>query len=132
MKLQTEVLIVGAGPAGTVAALTAEKLNLNYILIEREAMPRDKICGDGILLKDVTTILNKLNIDIFEFIHQQNLHQPSHFLLTDAFNNRLEVPINTVIIKRKEFDNYLWDLVNNENKKDLKFDKVQIKNIIKS
>lgn len=33
-----DVLIVGAGPAGLAAALTARQLNLNYLVIEQEAL----------------------------------------------------------------------------------------------
>lgn len=132
MELQTEVLIVGAGPAGVVSALTAKKFNLNYILIERDGYPRDKICGDGVLLKDVSKILNKVDVDIYDFIKVESHYQPSHFLLTDGASVKIETQIDTVIVKRKEFDNYLWKLVNQKENEALKFDKVKIKNIIKS
>lgn len=130
MELHTEVLIIGAGPAGSAAALAARKLNLRSILIEREEMPRDKVCGDRILLKDVTTILTKLDVDVLTFIETQKLHQPSFFALSGADSNKLEAPIETVIVKRKEFDNFLWNCIE-ENKDALKFDQVKVERIEK-
>ncbi|MEM7017331.1 MAG: FAD-dependent monooxygenase, partial [Pseudomonadota bacterium] len=35
MNLQTEILIVGAGPVGLVTALLLEKLGIDYRLVER-------------------------------------------------------------------------------------------------
>lgn len=43
-----DVLIVGAGPAGCSAALAARHRGATVLLLDREAFPRDKPCGDGI------------------------------------------------------------------------------------
>lgn len=43
-----DVLIVGAGPAGCAAALAARHRGATVLLLDREAFPRDKPCGDGI------------------------------------------------------------------------------------
>ncbi|WP_051450718.1 NAD(P)/FAD-dependent oxidoreductase [Actinospica robiniae] len=43
-----DVAVVGAGPAGAVAACTAARRGLSVALIDRETFPRDKTCGDGI------------------------------------------------------------------------------------
>ena len=43
-----EVLIVGAGPAGCAAAITAKRLGLNVIVVDKATFPRDKCCGDGL------------------------------------------------------------------------------------
>jgi Dehydrogenases (flavoproteins) len=43
-----DVIIVGAGPAGTSAALYANKLGLKTVLIDKSRFPRDKICGDAL------------------------------------------------------------------------------------
>lgn len=40
--------IVGAGPAGSAAALAAARLGARVLLLDRAAFPRDKACGDGI------------------------------------------------------------------------------------
>lgn len=43
-----DVIIVGAGPAGTSCALALKNSNLNILLVDKEEFPRDKICGDAV------------------------------------------------------------------------------------
>jgi flavin-dependent dehydrogenase len=41
-----DVLIAGAGPAGSMAAIVLARAGARVILIDRDAFPRDKLCGD--------------------------------------------------------------------------------------
>jgi len=43
-----DVVVVGAGPAGCAAAITARRHGLDVVVVDRAAFPRDKICGDGL------------------------------------------------------------------------------------
>ncbi|QTE29132.1 geranylgeranyl reductase family protein [Pengzhenrongella sicca] len=43
-----DVIIVGAGPAGSSAAYYCAAAGLTVLLLEKAAFPRDKICGDGL------------------------------------------------------------------------------------
>ncbi|MFN3846005.1 MAG: geranylgeranyl reductase family protein [Paracoccaceae bacterium] len=43
-----DVLVIGAGPAGASAAMTARKLGLRVALIDKAGFPRDKLCGGGV------------------------------------------------------------------------------------
>jgi geranylgeranyl reductase family protein len=43
-----DVVVVGAGPTGSVLAYTAARRGLRVALIDRQVFPRDKPCGDGI------------------------------------------------------------------------------------
>jgi menaquinone-9 beta-reductase len=45
---QYDVVIVGAGPAGSSAALAARRDGASVLLLDRAEFPRDKACGDGI------------------------------------------------------------------------------------
>ncbi len=53
MKRDCDIIIVGAGPAGTSAAMFASKLGLKSIILEKSTFPRDKICGDALSGKSV-------------------------------------------------------------------------------
>jgi len=46
-----DVAVVGAGPAGTSVARTAAKLGLRTLLLEKEPLPRNKLCGGGVTPK---------------------------------------------------------------------------------
>ncbi len=43
-----DVVIVGAGPAGSTAAAHLARAGRDVVLIEKEAFPREKVCGDGL------------------------------------------------------------------------------------
>ncbi|MEN9804036.1 MAG: hypothetical protein RIS41_883 [Actinomycetota bacterium] len=43
-----DLLIVGAGPAGSAAAITAAGQGLSVALVDKATFPRDKCCGDGL------------------------------------------------------------------------------------
>jgi geranylgeranyl reductase family protein len=46
--LNVDLLVVGAGPAGTSAAITATGHGLDVLVIDKAGFPRDKTCGDGL------------------------------------------------------------------------------------
>ena len=44
----TDVLVVGAGPAGSAAAAWAARAGHDVVLADAAVFPRDKTCGDGL------------------------------------------------------------------------------------
>lgn len=44
----TDVLVVGGGPAGSIAALALARMGVAVTLLDRTAFPRDKLCGDSV------------------------------------------------------------------------------------
>lgn len=46
--LHTDVLVVGAGPAGTSAAVWLARGGMSVTVIDKAVFPRDKCCGDGL------------------------------------------------------------------------------------
>lgn len=56
-----EVLVVGAGPAGTAAAITLARAGVGVMIIDKAKFPRDKTCGDG-LTADALRILEELGL----------------------------------------------------------------------
>ena len=43
-----DIVVIGAGPAGSVAAYAAARRGFEVALVDRRTFPRDKPCGDGI------------------------------------------------------------------------------------
>ncbi len=43
---ETDVLVVGAGPAGAAAAIRLRRQGLGVVVLEKASFPRHKICGD--------------------------------------------------------------------------------------
>jgi geranylgeranyl reductase family protein len=48
MERRYDVVIVGAGPAGSAAAYHCASAGLSTLLVDRKSFPRPKVCGDGL------------------------------------------------------------------------------------
>ncbi|GAA5198728.1 geranylgeranyl reductase family protein [Rugosimonospora acidiphila] len=57
-----DVVIVGAGPAGSSAAIAARRAGASVLLLDRADFPRDKTCGDGIA-SHTLEVLRDLGVD---------------------------------------------------------------------
>jgi len=58
-----DVLVVGAGPAGVAAAITAQQQGLSVACLDRATFPRDKTCGDG-LTASALRLLEDLGVSV--------------------------------------------------------------------
>jgi menaquinone-9 beta-reductase len=128
-----EVCIVGAGPAGTSAALQLAKAGIRCALIDKSAFPREKICGDGIsgrsleALKELDpALVNKLK-DLPSACPSWGVRivAPNNKSADISFRdfNKKEPP--GYVVKRKEFDNLLVEKVRNSKFIDF-FEKTKI------
>lgn len=45
--IEREVIVVGAGPGGSVCSAFLNREGVDVLLLDKEAFPRDKPCGDG-------------------------------------------------------------------------------------
>lgn len=48
-----DIVVVGAGPGGMGTAYYAARLGLRVALLEKDRLPRDRVCGDGMLAQTV-------------------------------------------------------------------------------
>src|SRR5262249_5128672 len=49
MEVRCDVVVIGAGPAGTMAARALARAGVDVVVADRAAFPRDKVCGDALL-----------------------------------------------------------------------------------
>lgn len=63
--VKTDILIIGAGPAGATTSLFLAKMGVPHLIVDAAIFPRDKVCGDGLDLK-VVRVLRHLDTAIVE------------------------------------------------------------------
>lgn len=62
MSQDAEVIVVGAGPAGSTVATYLARAGIDVLLLEKSAFPRDKVCGDGFTPRGVKQLID-LGVD---------------------------------------------------------------------
>jgi menaquinone-9 beta-reductase len=62
---EADVIVVGAGPAGSTTAYHLARAGLDVLLLEKSTFPREKVCGDG-LTPRATKQLVKMGVDLTE------------------------------------------------------------------
>ena len=60
---ETDVLVIGGGPAGLAAALAARQIGFDVVLADRALPPIDKACGEG-LMPDALDALRRIGVDL--------------------------------------------------------------------
>lgn len=60
---ETDVFVIGGGPAGLAAALAARQAGFDVILADRARPPIDKACGEG-LMPDALDALRRIGVNI--------------------------------------------------------------------
>ena len=60
--IDTDVLVVGAGPGGSAAAYHLARHGVDVTVLERAAFPREKVCGDGLAPRSVRSLL-RMGVD---------------------------------------------------------------------
>jgi len=76
---KTAVCIIGAGPAGAATSMMLSNLKIHHYIIDKAVFPRDKTCGDGLILYAYKS-MELLGGNLFQnflknpkFIHSKNI-----------------------------------------------------------
>ncbi|MGH3229618.1 MAG: geranylgeranyl reductase family protein [Streptosporangiaceae bacterium] len=54
---EADVIVVGAGPAGSTTAYYLAQAGLDVLMLEKSAFPREKVCGDGLTPRGVKALV---------------------------------------------------------------------------
>jgi len=72
IKTRADVVVIGAGPAGTVAAKKCAEHGMSTILLERRTLPRRKVCT-GLI---ISTLAHTIIAEEFGVIPEDALTDP--------------------------------------------------------
>jgi geranylgeranyl reductase family protein len=98
-----EVLVVGAGPAGSACARSLARAGVDVVLVDQHVFPRDKACGDG-LIPDAYAALRRLGVLEEVLAHAQRVN---HVGCVGPSGGRVDVPGSMAVLPRRVLDDIL-------------------------
>jgi len=98
-----DVLVVGAGPAGSACAQKLAEAGLDVLLVDQHVFPRDKVCGDG-LIPDAHAALRRLGV--YDEVMAAAQHA-AHVRCVGPRGGRVDVPGSLAVLPRKLLDHIL-------------------------
>jgi geranylgeranyl reductase family protein len=97
-----DAIVVGAGPAGSTAALRLARGGARVLLLDRERFPRDKPCGGGLTYRAVRQLPVSVDPVVEDTVHRFELG----FRYGSRFERRSESPI-VLMTQRRRLDAFL-------------------------
>ncbi len=125
-KIKTQVIIVGAGPAGAAASIFLSRAEIPHLILEKEKFPRDKVCGDACGGK-TSFVLRKADPEWLQEIFERSTeYMPTHGALFFSPDGKaLTIPFSRKNVPpgqaagfttpRITFDNFLFDKLTTPN-----------------
>ena len=95
-----DVLVIGAGPAGSAVARTLALAGVDVVLADQHAFPRDKVCGDG-LIPDAHHAMRKLGV--FDEV-MAAARRVDHVGCIGPSGRRIDVPGELAVLPRRDLD----------------------------
>ena len=101
--MHCDVLVVGAGPAGSACARLLAQAGVDVLVADQHAFPRDKVCGDG-LIPDAHAALARLGL--LEAV-MARAQAATHVGCVGPRGGRIDVPGRLAVLPRRELDDIL-------------------------
>ncbi len=103
--MKADVVVVGAGPAGSAAAAVLARAGAVVVIADRAVFPRDKICGDG-LLPDATGALGGVGaLDAVQAV----AHPVDGIVFRSPSGKEGTVPVRGLVTPRRVLDALLLE-----------------------
>jgi geranylgeranyl reductase family protein len=108
-----DVVVVGAGPAGTAGAITAVAHGLRAVCVDKATFPRDKTCGDG-LTTNALRLLEHLGLRSSR-LDALGAATVTDTILVSPSGRRVDLPLplagrHAVVVPRVDLDTALVEL----------------------
>lgn len=108
--MQFDIAIIGGGPGGSAAAISAARAGLRVVLCEKGPYGRDKVCGDGLTPRAIGA-LNDLGIDHSVAHRIDGLRMIAGKKQRElAWPTTNRFPNHGAVWPRQRFDNHLLDV----------------------
>ncbi|MBO3747054.1 geranylgeranyl reductase family protein [Streptosporangiaceae bacterium NEAU-GS5] len=109
--VDADVIVVGAGPAGSTTAFYLAQAGLDVLLLEKAHFPREKVCGDGLTPRAVKELLAMgVDIDAPGWIRNRGLRVKGRGVTLEMDWPELHsYPAFGLVRVRKDFDRILAD-----------------------
>jgi flavin-dependent dehydrogenase len=103
-----DLIVIGGGPAGTSAAITAARDGWRVLLVERGRFPRHKVCGEFVSAESLE-LLTWLLGDSGHSLLQGSLRLEESRIFLDGRSIRVPVKPAAASIARYDLDLALWN-----------------------
>ena len=103
-----DLIVVGGGPAGCAAAISATRSGASVLLLERGRFPRHKVCGEFVSAESLDLLENLLAPAHRSLIHQA-LRIAHGRIFVEAAELTAEISPPAASITRFDLDAALWD-----------------------
>jgi geranylgeranyl reductase family protein len=101
---RADVVVVGAGPAGSSAAWWMAQAGLNVVVLEKAAFPREKVCGDGLTPRGVKA-LDDMGVDTSGWVRHKGLRVAGGGQVAEVDWPQLrDWPDYSLVCRRSELD----------------------------
>ena len=102
-----DLIVIGGGPAGTSAAITAARSGSRVLLLERGRFPRHKVCGEFVSAESLDLLAALLNSQYEALLHDA-IRIPRARLYLDGRVLETTVDPPAASIARLDLDAALW------------------------
>jgi flavin-dependent dehydrogenase len=103
-----DLIVIGGGPAGTSAAITASAEGAKVLLLERGRLPRQRVCGEFVSAESLDLLTHLLAPEYAEILRDA-IRIPSGRIFMDGRVLRAPIVPAAASVARFDLDSALWE-----------------------